>query len=158
MNEQTQQQQTVPPIIGGQEPSEKGKRINATFDELEAKQIDTLDESGKSIIERISTFLGVLFGISILSNNFPPPYLKGNSSAKVMVIVTLACFLLAVGAGIWATQVRYYTRYTHNVTRSGLELERIIRHKVIWLRVANLLFALGVIGLAGLLIIIIWNL
>src|SRR5947209_9364091 len=143
-----QQQQTTPPVYSARKPSTQSQRINATFDELETKQLDTLDESGKSIIERIATFLGVLFGISILSNNFPPPYLKGNSSAKVMVIVTLACFLLAVGAGIWATQVRYYTRYTHNITRSGLELERIIRHKVIWLRVANLLFALGVIGLA----------
>ena len=157
MNEQQQQQQDIP-ILDAQAPSVNSQRVNATFDELETKQLDTLDESGKSIIERIATFLGVLFGISILSNNFPPPYLKGNSSAKIMVIVTLACFLLAVGAGIWATQVRYYTRYTHNVTRSGQELQRIIRHKVTWLRVANLLFALGVIGLAGLLIIIIWNL
>jgi len=41
------------------------------------------------------------------------------------------------------------------MTRSGLELERIIRYKVISLRVANILFALGAIGLAVLLIIII---
>jgi len=153
-----EQQQGLPPIYEAQEPSEKSKRVNAALDELETKQLETLDESGKSIIERIATFLGVLFGISILSNNFPPPYLKGNSAAKVMIIVTLACFLLAIGAGIWETQVRYYNRYTHNVSRSAEELERIIQHKVIWLRVANLLFALGAIGLAGLLIVIIWNL
>src|SRR5438067_12465860 len=110
------QQQIIPPIIDAQEPSEEGKRVNAAFDELETKPLKTLDESGKSIIERIATFLGVLFGISILSNNFPPPYLKGNSAAKVMIIVTLACFLLAIGAGIWETQVRYYNRYTHNVS------------------------------------------
>lgn len=157
MNEQQQQHQDIP-ILDAQAPSENSQRVNAAFDELETKQLDTLDESGKSIIERIATFLGVLFGISILSNNFPPPYLKGNSSARVMVIVTLICFLLAVGAGIWATQVRYYTRYTHNITRSGLELQRIIRHKITWLRIANLLFALGVICLAILLIIILWNL
>src|SRR5438105_15902830 len=112
-----EQQQGLPPIYEAQEPSEKSKRVNAALDELETKQLDTLDESGKSIIERIATFLGVLFGISKLSNNFPPPYLKGNSSANVMVIVTLACFLLAVGAGIWATQVRYHTRYLHHLPR-----------------------------------------
>src|SRR6266567_8837951 len=153
-----QQQQGLPPIQDTREPSEESKHTKAVFDELESKQLDTLDESGKSIIERIATFLGILFGISILSNNFPPPYLKGNSAAKVMIIVTLACFLLAIGAGIWETQVRYYNRYTHNVSRSAEELERIIQHKVLWLRVANLLFALGAIGLAGLLIVIIWNL
>ena len=152
------QQQIVPPIVDAQEPSEEGIRVKAAFDELETKQLETLDESGKSIIERIATFLGVLFGISILSNNFPPPYLRGNFAAKTMIFITLICFLLAIGAGIWATQVRYYSRYTHNVTRSGEELQRIIHHKVTWLRIANLLFALGTIGLAGLLIVIIWNL
>src|SRR2546423_1996221 len=112
-----QQQQGLPPIQDTREPSEESKHTKAVFDDLETKQLETLDESGKSIIERIATFLGVLFGISILSNNFPPPYLKGNSAAKVMIIVTLACFLLAIGAGIWETQVRYYNRYTHNVSR-----------------------------------------
>ena len=153
MNEQQQI-----PIQDSQEPSEESKQLVTLFNDMESKQLDFLYESGKSIIERIATFLGVLFGISILSNNFPPPYLKGNSAAKVMIILTLACFLLAIGAGIWETQVRYYNRYTHNVSRSAEELERIIQHKVIWLRVANLLFALGAIGLAGLLIVIIWNL
>jgi len=47
MNQQPQQQQMMPPIIDAQEPSEKSKRINTTFDELETKQIETLDESGK---------------------------------------------------------------------------------------------------------------
>ena len=118
----------------------------------------TLDESGKSIIERIATFLGILFGISILSNNFPPPYLKGNSFAKVMIIISLVCFLLSIGAGILATQVRFYRRYTYNVTMMGEELKRIIRYKMLWLRVANLLFALGTLALAVLLIIVVWSL
>src|SRR5215467_13758140 len=100
------EQQGLPPIYQAHEPSEQSKRVNATFDELETKQLDTLDESGKSIIERIATFLGVLFGISILSNNFPPPYLKGNSPAKIMVIVSLVCSLLSIGSAIWATQAR----------------------------------------------------
>jgi hypothetical protein len=152
-----QQQQGLPPIYDAREPSEKSKRVNTTLDELETKQLETLDASGKSIIERIATFLGILFGISILSNNFPPPYLKGNTTAKVMIIGTLLCFLLAIGAAIWATQVRYYNRYLHNVSRTGKELERMIKQKVVWLRAANLLFALGAIGLAGLLMVIIWK-
>jgi hypothetical protein len=153
-----QQQQQLPPIYNAQEPSEESQRIKTVFDELETKQLDTLDEAGKAVIERIATFLGVLFGITVLSNNFPPPYLKHNTSAKVMIIVSLTCFLLSIGAAIWATQVRTYRRYTYNVTRTSKELERMLGHKLFWLRVANLLFALGAIALAGLLIVIVWSL
>jgi hypothetical protein len=152
-----QQQQQIP-IQDSQEPSDESKRIKAVFDDIESKQLDTLDESGKSIIERIATFLGILFGISVLSNNFPPAYLKGNTPAKVMIIVSLICFLLSIGAGIWATQVRSYRWYTYNVTRAGEEIVHMIQHKMFWLRVANLLFALGTIALAVLLIFVVWNL
>jgi hypothetical protein len=146
------------PIYDAQAPSEESKRVRAIFDDIASKQLDTLDESGKSLIERIATFLGVLFGISILSNNFPPPYLKGHAPAKIMVIVSLVCFLLSIGAGIWATQARSHRRYNYNMTRNAAELQRMIKHKRLWLRIANLLFALGTIALAVLLIIIVWNL
>ena len=157
MSDQYQQQQQIR-IIDAQPPSEQSERIKATFDDLESKQLDTLDEAGKNLIERIATFLGVLFGISILSNNFPPPYLKHNTSAKITVIVSLVFFLLSIFAGIWATQVRPYSRYRHNMSKNERELKRMIEHRVFWLRVANLLFALGTIALAALLIIVVWSL
>ena len=146
------------PIYDAQAPYEESKRISAIFDDIASKQFDTLDESGKSLIERIATFLGVLFGISILSNNFPPPYLKGHLPTKIMVIVSLVCFLLSIGAAIWATQARSYRRYSYNMARNAAELQRMIKHKLLWLRIANLLFALGTLALAVLLIIIVWNL
>jgi len=156
MSDQQQQQQI--PIYDSQAPSEESKRVSTIFDDIASKQLDTLDDSGKSLIERIATFLGVLFGISILSNNFPPPYLKGNSPAKVMVIVSLVCFLLSIGSAIWATQARSYRRYRYNLTRNAAELQRMMKHKLLWLKIANLLFALGAVALAALLIVIIWNL
>jgi hypothetical protein len=159
MSEQGQQQQPHEiPIYNAQEPSEEVKRIKAVFDDLESKQLDTLDEAGKGLIERIATFLGVLFAVTVLSSNFPPPYLKSNTPAKIMIIITLILFLLAIGAGILATQVHYYPRYLYNVSEMDRELKSIVKHKVFWLRVANLLFALGAAALAGLLIVIIWNL
>ena len=116
-----------------------------------------MNESGKALIERIATFLGVLFGLSILSNNFPPSYLKGNTPIKALLIAALACYLLALGAALWATQVRYYQRYTYNVTRSQAEISRIVSHKLGWLRAAQILFAFGTVVLAVLLITIVWN-
>jgi hypothetical protein len=146
------------PVYQAHDPSETSKRVNAIFDEMESKQLDNLNEAGKTLIERIATFLGVLFGLSILNNNFPPSYLVGNTPARVLLIAALAGYLLAIGAALWATQVRFSHRYTSNVTRSQTELVTMIRHKVGWLRLANVLFALGTVLLAALLMVIRWNL
>ena len=152
-----QQQQQPMPVYDAHEPSEASKRVTAIFDDMESKQLDNLNDAGKSLIERIATFLGVLFGLSILSSNFPPSYLKGNTPVKVLLIAALAGYLLAIGAALWATQVRFYHRYAYNATRSQAELAMMIRRKVSWLRLANLLFALGTVLLAVLLVVIVWK-
>jgi hypothetical protein len=139
------------------EPTEESKRIITVFDDLEKKQLDFLDESGKSIIERIATFLAVLFAVTAFGNNFPPLYLKGNPPAKVMVIITLILYLAAMGSGIWAIQPRWYKRYQYNVTRLRNELDKITKHKMLWIRIAGLLFALGSVALASLIVFIIWT-
>jgi hypothetical protein len=156
MSEQPHQQQQIP-IYDAHEPSEESQRITTIFDEMESKQLDNLNDAGKSLVERIATFLGVLFGLSVLSSTFPPAYLKGNTPVKVLLIAALAGYLLAIGAALWATQVRFYHRYTYNVTRSQAELTQMIRRKVLWLRLAHALFALGTVLLAALLILIVWN-
>jgi hypothetical protein len=145
------------PVIDAREPSAAARRVNALFDEMEGRQIDSVNESGRALIERIATFLGVLFGLSILSNTFPPTYLKGNAPVKTLLIASLCCYLLAIGSALWATQVRYYQRYAYNASRSRAELRRIIGRKVGWLRAAHILFALGTVALAALLIVIVWN-
>lgn len=145
------------PVIEAREPSAAARRVNALFDDMESRQIDSLNESGRALIERIATFLGVLFGLSILSNAFPPAYLKGNTPVKTLLIASLVCYLLAIGSALWATQVRYYSRYTYNITRSQAELTRIVGRKLAWLRAAHILFATGTVTLAALLIVVVWN-
>ena len=159
MNQQ-QQQQSLPPSIpvqDTQEPSEEGKRLVALFTDMENKQLDFLDESGKAIIERVATLLAVLFAVTAFGSTFPPAYLKGNTTAKVLVITTLLLYLAALGAGLWGIQPRSYRRYLYNVSRLGEELEKITRHKTIWIRIAAILFALGTVALAVLVITIIWT-
>ena len=155
MSEQQQEQQEDLPIIDAHEPSETSQRVNAMLDDMESKQLDNLNDAGKTLIERVATFLGVLFGLSILNANFPPSFLKGNTPVKALLIAALVGYLLAIGAALWATQVRYYHRYTYNASRSQAELTRMIRSKVLWIRMANLLFALGTVLLAALLIAIV---
>jgi hypothetical protein len=156
MSNQQQQQPAQIPVQDSQEPSEEGKQLVALFTEMDTKQLDFLDEAGKSIIERISTLLAVLFGVTVLSNNFPPLYLKSNIPAKILVIVTLVFYLGAMATGLWAIQPRYYRRYLYNISRLGQELDKITRHKMRWLRVAGMLFALGTVALAVLIVTIIW--
>ena len=95
--------------------------------------------------------------MTAFGSNFPPAYLKGNLPAKVLVMITLILYLAAMGAGMWAIKPRYYRHYTYNVSRLGKELEKITKHKMFWLRVAGILFVLGSVALAVLIVSIIWN-
>ncbi len=137
------------------QPSDEQKRIISLFADIESKQPEFLDQSAKSIIERVATFLAVLFGVTAFGSNFPPAYLKGNIPAKVLVIVTLVLYLAATGTGMWAIQPRHYKLYESNLTGMREELDLMISRKTFWLRVAGILFALGSLTLAGLIVAII---
>jgi len=50
-----------------------------------------------------------------------------------------------------------YHRYTYNPSRSQVELTRMIRAKVFWIKMANVLFALVTVVLAALLIVMVWK-
>jgi hypothetical protein len=145
------------PIYDAQEPSEESKQLVALFHDLESRQLDFLDAAAKSIIERVATFLAIVFGVTAFGSAFPPPYLKDNAVAKAFVIVTLVLYLVALGAGMWAIQPRYYQRYTYNVSMLAKELEKITKRKMFWLRFAGILFAVGSVALAALVVAIIWH-
>jgi hypothetical protein len=157
VSQQQQQQQAAPAEQDDQGLSEEEKRLVTLFSEMDEKQLDFLDASGKSLIERIATFLAVLLGVTVLGNFFPLPYLRGNLLTKGLVIVTLVCYIASLIAGLLVIQPRLYRRYLHNMTRLGHELEKITRHKMRWLRVAGILFVLGSAALAVLIVVIIWN-
>ena len=145
------------PTYDSQEPSEESKQLVALFHDLESRQLDFLDDAAKSVVERVATFLAILFGVTAFGSAFPPPYLKDNTAAKVFVIVTLVLYLVALGAGMWAIQPRYYRRYTYNVSMLAKELEKITKRKMFWLRFAGILFAVGSVALAALVVAIIWH-
>jgi hypothetical protein len=48
-------------------------------------------------LERIATFLAILFAVTALGGSFPPKYLVGNPREKYLVIAILICYLLAMG-------------------------------------------------------------
>ncbi len=139
------------------EPSEDAQELLTFFTEIERKQIDFLNESGKSLVERISTFLALLLGASVLSNTFPATYLKGDVLARVCIIVALGAYLCAMGAALWAIQPRFYRRSLYNTSELGRERERITRQKMRWLRLAGIFFLGGSIFLAALIVNLVWK-
>lgn len=139
-----------------QEQLEKRQRLKDIFSDLEKKQPDFLDEAGKSIIERIATFLAILFAVIALGGTFPPKFLVHNTQNTVLVIAILLCYLVAMGMGLWAIQPRNYSLYEYNVTRQEKEWKRIIARKKFWVRFAGILFGLGTVALAVLIVFIIW--
>ncbi|HEY1352315.1 MAG TPA: hypothetical protein VGF67_22085 [Ktedonobacteraceae bacterium] len=137
--------------------SSEAQEVADLFRDLERKQLDFLNEAGKSLIERTATFLAILLGASVLSNNFPPTYLKGDLLARASIVVTLLCYLSAIGAAMWTIQPRFYRRYLYNMSALARVRDRIIKQKMLWLRIASVLFLLGSIALAVLIFDIVWK-
>ncbi len=150
MNEQQPVQ-----ILESEQPSEEQKRLVTLFSDMEGKQPDFLDGEGKSIIERIATFLAILFAVTAFGGNFPPKYLVGNTWAKVLVIAILAFYLVAMGIAILAIRPRSYNLYRYNVSQMRQEWERILAYKKRRVQMAGILFAIGTIALAALIVSII---
>ncbi len=146
------------PIMASEQPTDEQKQLIALFNDMETRRLDFLDEAGKSAIERTATFLTILFAVTAFGSNFPPRYLTVSPWEKYLVIAILICYLLAMGMGMWAIQPRSYKLYRHNLTEMGKEMDRMIAHKSRWVHWAGILFALGSIALAGLVVFIIWTL
>jgi hypothetical protein len=144
-------------IQGYQPPSAEAQEVAELFLTLERQQLDFLNEAGKSLIERIATFLAILLGASVLSNNFPPTYLKGDILARVSIFVALICYLSAIGSAMWAIQPRFYRRYLYNMSALARVRDQMITQKMLWLRVASLLFLMGSVSLALLIFEIVWK-
>src|SRR5436305_6806012 len=138
------------------EEKENKQRLKDIFSDLEKKQPDFLDEAAKSIIERIATFLAILFAVIALGGTFPPKFLVHNTQNTVLVIAILLCYLVAMGMGMWAIQPRNYSLYEYNVTRQEKEWKRLIARKKFWVRFAGILFGIGTVALAVLIVSIIW--
>jgi hypothetical protein len=150
MNEQQQI-----PMLPAERPTDEHKQLVTLFAEMEGKQLDFLDQAGKSLIERIAALLAVLFAVIAFGSNFPPKYLVGNAWAKALVVVVLGFYLLAMGLGLMAIQPRSYNLYRENVTRMRSELERILSWKKSCIWLAGIMFALGTVALAALIVLII---
>lgn len=148
---------TRPPIliIEGSELDDEDKRLIALFDKLEEGQLEFLDQAAKRVIELSTAMLAVLLAVTAFGKDFPPPYLVGNTWAKGLALATLACYVLALLAGVLAVQPRAYRRSHAGLTRLAKELERMVAYKRLWFRVGVWLIFGGSLALAALIALII---
>lgn len=162
MSEMSQQQQQqipgyerIEPEFQTQDEIEENKRIKAIFDDMDRKQLDFLDESGKSLIERVATFLAVLFAVTAFGGNFPPAYLKTSNWNKGYVIAILVCYLLAMFLALIAIQPFNRKFNPHDSRRMKKTLQDMIARKKLLVQTAGILFAIGTVVLAVLIFSII---
>jgi hypothetical protein len=140
-----------------QEQIEETQRLQAAFAEMEKQQPAFLDAAGKSIIERVATFLAILFGVTAFGSSFPPPYLKTNAWNTSLVIATLLCYLTALALGMLAIRPRSYTWHRYQARTMAQTFKKIIDYKKRLVQWAGVLFALGTLILAVLIVSIIWT-
>ncbi len=140
-----------------QEQVEEKQRLKAIFADMEKQQPAFLDEAGKSIIERVATFLAILFGVTAFGSSFPPPYLKTNALNKYLVIATLLCYLAALALGMLAIRPRDYTWHRYQSTTQAQTLKKIVDYKKRLVQWAGIVFAIGTLILAALIVSIIWT-
>src|ERR1700676_5601891 len=72
------------PIYDAQEPSEESKQLVALFHDLESRQLDFLDDAAKSVVERVATFLAILFGVTAFGSVFPPPISRTTQPRRLL--------------------------------------------------------------------------
>ncbi len=150
-----------PPILESepetQDHIEEKQRLKAAFADMEKNQLAFLDDAGKSVIERVATFLAILFGVTAFGSSFPPQYLKSNPSIKYLIIIILLCYLVAMALAIIAIQPRSYTWHRYQAKKMEEILKGIIAYKKRLVQLAGILFALGTVILAVLIVSLIWN-
>ncbi|MDW8317101.1 MAG: hypothetical protein RMN53_04520 [Anaerolineae bacterium] len=138
------------PIVEGEPLSAEDRRLLALFDKLEEGQLDFLDAAGKRLIELSSAMLAVLFGVTAFGDKFPPPYLAGHPRVQALAVAVLACYLLALLAGVLAIAPRTYRRSRYNLSDLRRELDRLVTYKLCWFRIGLALFFVGSLALAAL--------
>jgi hypothetical protein len=151
MNEQHQI-----PIYDAEEPTEESRRLTTIFSNLESRQLESLDETSRSIIGRVPILLVVLLAAISFGNIFTSVYLNGNLFPKTLIIATIIFYLLAMAISALVVRPRKYRVYQYNVSRMRVTLEAIIAYKMRYVLWANIFFMLGSIALAALIVSIIW--
>lgn len=143
-----------PQILDGAPLDEQDRRLRTIMAEIETKQLDFLDNAGKSLIERTATLLAVVFAVIAFGEQFPPVYLQA-PLAKFLILFALLFYLASMFLAMRAVQPRPYKRFDYNASAMRTELERMVANKVRSVWWAGTLFWLATVLLMGLVVLLV---
>jgi hypothetical protein len=136
--------------------TEEDRQLRAWFAEQQGKNLDRLEEGAKTLIQLITGLYGALFAFLALSANPTPAYLH-DSAVRWLGSVSLGALFLALLAALAVQYPRASSYQDNNLSamrraRAGMRLVKV------WsLRLALLLFLIGMGCLGGLIGRILWT-
>ncbi len=125
--------------------------LTSWFEKQEAESISNLEAGARQIISLITAFYGLIFGVIALGqdkfeNTLQSPWVIGLGSAAVVVL------LLALGAALLGVAPRRYRYRKASLDDMRAAYDKILARKSGSLLWANILFGLGLVVFAALII------
>lgn len=143
------------PVYDGEPLQPEEQRVKLLFNEIRRDQLTLIDQAGKRIIELSTGMLGLLFTISAVGADFPPPGLRSTAPGGLGLLIAAICaYILALLFGVLTIQPQVYLHFEFNLTRMAAELDKMVRTKVRRMRLANIFFFIGTFMLATLVVLI----
>jgi hypothetical protein len=136
--------------------TEEDRQLRAWFAEQQGKNLDRLEEGAKSLTQLITGLYGALFAFLAFSANPTPAYLH-DTAVRWLGSISLGALFLALLAAL-ATQYPRASGYQeHNLSSMRRAREGMRQVKVWSLRLALLLFLVGMGCLGALIGRVLWT-
>ena len=136
--------------------TEEDRQLRAWFAEQQSKNLDRLEEGAKTLTQLITGLYGALFAFLAFSANPTPPYLH-DLSVRWLGSISLGALFLALLAAL-AVQYPWANPYQENNLSSMRRAREGMRRVKVWsLRLALLLFLIGMGFLGGMIGQILWT-
>lgn len=135
---------------------EESRELREWFAEQQGKNLDRLEEGAKTLTQLITGLYGVLFAFLAFSSDPIPAYLR-DSAVRWLGSVALVGLFLALLAALNAQYPWASSYQEHNISSMRRARDRMRRTKVWSLRLALLLFLVGMGCLGTLIGWVLWT-
>lgn len=137
-------------------PTPDEEALHSWFLEQEKDPSKNLEEAARQIIQLVSTLYAVIFGIIALAANPLPAYLAKANVRALGVLVVLS-YLAALLAALVVVVPSTYRYARASQTQRQAVFDAVMRRKVVALRLALLVFALGSVAFAALFLVALFD-
>ena len=126
--------------------------------QYEKAQVETLDESGKRLIDRASAVLGLLFTIAAIGKDSLPAYLSEMKNIVPLLIILLVSTNLSLLSGFFLLMPRKYKFFAYNLTENEKEFKKLLGRKSFLSILGSIFFFIAMIVLSIIIVTILLGL